>query len=44
MIRKINILIFIAVLFFSCGKKGDPVYTGQNQNSEKIVTLVSRLI
>ena len=33
MIQKICIFLFIAVLFFSCGKKGDPIYNEENQNS-----------
>ena len=30
--------LFIAILIFSCGKKGDPIYKEKNQNSEIIVT------
>ena len=33
MIQKIFIFLFIAILFFSCGKKGDPIYNEENQNS-----------
>jgi|TARA_B100001093_G_scaffold41861_1_gene35643 hypothetical protein len=36
MIKKIYILIFVAVLTCSCGKKGDPVYKEENQSVEKI--------
>ncbi len=32
MIKKISIILLIAILFSSCGKKGDPVYKGENQN------------
>tara|TARA_Y100000816_G_scaffold214611_1_gene159860 strand:- start:776 stop:910 length:135 start_codon:yes stop_codon:yes gene_type:complete len=35
MIKKIYILIFVSVLIFSCGKKGDPVYKNENQNVKK---------
>ena len=34
MIKKISIFLFIAILFSSCGKKGDPIYNEENQNSE----------
>ena len=34
--KKIFIIIFGTLLFFSCGKKGDPVYK-ESQNSEKVV-------
>tara|TARA_B100001057_G_scaffold274158_1_gene274437 strand:- start:5762 stop:5896 length:135 start_codon:yes stop_codon:yes gene_type:complete len=33
MINKICILIIITLLSYSCGKKGDPVYKSENQNS-----------
>ena len=36
MIKKIYILLFVTIIIFSCGKKGDPVYKEQNQNSGKI--------
>ena len=35
MIKKICILLFLTILISSCGKKGDPVYKEENQNSEK---------
>ena len=34
MIKKISIILFITVLLFSCGKKGDPIYNEENQTSE----------
>ncbi len=34
MIKKICIIIFIATLFVSCGKKGDPVYNEENQSTK----------
>ena len=40
MIKKIYILLFITIMFFSCGKKGDPVYN-ESQNSGKISTQMS---
>tara|TARA_B100001057_G_scaffold115257_1_gene113749 strand:- start:5807 stop:5941 length:135 start_codon:yes stop_codon:yes gene_type:complete len=36
MIKKIYILLFITFIICSCGKKGDPVYKEENQNSGKI--------
>ena len=41
MIKKIYILLFISVLVCSCGKKGDPVYKEENQNSRKISAQIS---
>jgi len=32
MIKKISIFLFIAILFFSCGKKNDPIYKGEGQS------------
>jgi hypothetical protein len=43
MIKKISIFLFIAILFFSCGKKGDPIYNKENQNSEIFSTQQSTL-
>ena len=37
MIKKIFILLFVSVILCSCGKKGDPVYKEENQNSEKLI-------
>ncbi len=34
MIKKICIILFVVILFSSCGKKGDPVYNEENQNSK----------
>ena len=36
MIKKIYIILFIIILISSCGKKGDPVYKGENQSSGEI--------
>ena len=41
MIKKIYILLFVTIMLFSCGKKGDPVYNEENQNSGKISTEIS---
>ena len=38
MIKKIYILLFVAIIICSCGKKGDPVYNDKNLNSLKIGT------
>ncbi len=38
MIKKIYILLLITIILFSCGKKSDPVYNKENQNSGKIST------
>ena len=34
MIKKIIVIIFIASLSYSCGKKGDPIYNDEDQNSK----------
>ena len=39
MIKKIFILLFVAILLSSCGKKGDPVYNEENKNSKISSTL-----
>tara|TARA_B100000674_G_C37492745_1_gene756684 strand:+ start:31 stop:165 length:135 start_codon:yes stop_codon:yes gene_type:complete len=36
MIKKISILLFISILIFSCGKKGDPVFKEGNQSIKQI--------
>jgi len=41
MIKIFLIFIFIAVLFSSCGKKGDPVYNEQNQSFQNTTVYVS---
>ena len=38
MIKKIYILLIISVIIFSCGKKSDPIYKDENQNSRVIST------
>ena len=43
MITKIYIILFIAILFSSCGKKGDPIYNEENQNSKILSTQQSTL-
>ena len=32
--KKFFLTLFIAIIFISCGKKGDPVYNEENQNSK----------
>tara|TARA_B110000444_G_C18743857_1_gene549299 strand:- start:1003 stop:1137 length:135 start_codon:yes stop_codon:yes gene_type:complete len=34
MIKKFSIIIFVAILTTSCGKKGDPVYNEKNQSTK----------
>jgi hypothetical protein len=43
MIKKISIIIFVATLIASCGKKGDPVYNEGNQNTKIFSTHLSSL-
>ena len=31
MFKKILLILFCAMIFFSCGKKGDPEYQGQKK-------------
>tara|TARA_B100001063_G_scaffold90418_1_gene84207 strand:- start:3983 stop:4117 length:135 start_codon:yes stop_codon:yes gene_type:complete len=35
MMKNFLIFLFVAILFSSCGKKGDPIYNEQNQSSLK---------
>ena len=41
MIKKIFIFLFVTILLSSCGKKGDPFYNKENQNSK--VTITSKI-
>jgi|TARA_Y100000389_G_scaffold197570_1_gene232425 hypothetical protein len=43
MIKKISIFLFILIIFTTCGKKGDPIYNKQNQNSEIFSTQESTI-
>jgi len=36
MIKKILTILFISISLISCGKKGDPIYNEENQNSKII--------
>ncbi len=36
MIKKIGIILLVSILFYSCGKKGDPVYKSKNYISEEL--------
>ena len=38
MIKKILIIIFINIIIISCGKKDDPVYNEENQQTRKLIT------
>ena len=42
MIKKISIFLFIAILFSSCGKKGDPIYNEESQKTKVFVTQQSK--
>ena len=42
MIKNLIIIIFICTLVYSCGKKGDPVYNNENQNTKILINLSSR--
>ena len=42
MIKKIFLFLFIAILIASCGKKGDPIYNKQSQNSK--ITISQKII
>jgi PBP1b-binding outer membrane lipoprotein LpoB len=37
--KKISVILLIAILLSSCGKKSDPIYNEENQNSKKIIIL-----
>jgi hypothetical protein len=43
MIKKVSIFLLIVILFSSCGKKGNPIYNEENQNSEIFSTQKSPL-
>jgi predicted small lipoprotein YifL len=43
MIKKLYIILIVITLFTSCGKKGDPVYKEENQNSKILSTQLSTL-
>ena len=38
MIKKLIIILFVAILITSCGKKGDPIYNEEKQSSKLIRT------
>ncbi len=35
MFKKILLILFCTIVFFSCGKKGDPEYQGQKEQLKK---------
>ncbi len=39
MFKKIFLILFCSIIFFSCGKKGDPEYQGQIKQI-KIIKLI----
>ena len=41
MIKKIFIFLFITILLYACGKKGDPIYNDEKQKSKLISTQMS---
>ena len=43
MIKKVYIILFIAILITACGKKGDPIYKEENQNTKIFNTQLSVL-
>jgi hypothetical protein len=43
MIKKIYIIIVITILIGSCGKKGDPVFNNDHQNTRLFSTSLSTL-
>ena len=43
MIKKIYIILFIAILITTCGKKGAPIYNEENQNTKISNTQLSVL-
>ena len=40
MIKRIYILLLVTIILCSCGKKGDPVYNEEDQNSGIISTQI----
>ena len=41
--KKISVILLITILLSSCGKKSDPIYNEENQNSEIFSTQKSPL-
>ncbi len=39
MLKKIFLILFCSIIFFSCGKKGDPEYQGKKEQL-KIIKLI----
>ena len=37
--KKIFLILFCSIIFFSCGKKGDPEYQGQKKQL-KVIKLI----
>ena len=44
MIKKIYIIILVTILISACGKKGDPVFKDENQNTKMLSTKRSTFV
>ncbi len=40
--KNLFIIIFICILVQSCGKKGDPIYKDEKQNTKILINQMSR--
>ena len=41
MIKKIYLLLLISIFITACGKKSDPIYKNESQNSKVLSTQIS---
>ncbi len=44
MFKKLIIITVASILIISCGKKGDPVFNENNQNSKILINQMSRSV
>ncbi len=44
MIKKIYIIVLVTILISACGKKGDPVFNDENQNTKMLSTKRSTFV